>query len=157
MTSNFVLIINSRTCVGYFKKTKIGVSKISIFKSKVLTCNMASFKLVDYSSGEESNEESDKNVINIEKFVQEVLLEEILLNVVNLSEVKLDSVIKIDKNPSFDVYRPKKRLLSECSSVVTIGDDQSTRSSSSDSELSSRLFIFDKKTFSMVNSKHLCM
>jgi hypothetical protein len=95
-----------------------------------------SFSLVDYSSDDTSSNENldQEDKFSIEEWVQDLLLNKIVTNVVNISEeIKQEAFsFEVDRKPSFDVYRAKQRLMSECSSVITNGDDQDALSSSPD-------------------------
>lgn len=105
---------------------------------------MSSICLVDYSSDDENS--TEENVLEenstTEEWLRGRLLNKIISDVVNVCEERENKealMMTVDRNPSFDVYRPKQRLMSECSSVITNIDEQDVLSSSSDD--TSRYFI----------------
>lgn len=86
----------------------------------------------DYGDSDSDNEtERRPEPIDLATFIKSQILEAILTNVVFRAN---DDLMIIDRNPSFDVYRPRKRELSESSSIVAepldLSDDSSTSSSS---------------------------
>ena len=89
--------------------------------------------------GNYSDSDDEHEVFTTADVVKRVLLEDILTKVVRTSAAVgvdgVDDVMVIDRKPTFDVYRPRKRELSECSSVVTANpasnDDSSEESTDS--------------------------
>ena len=86
----------------------------------------------DYGDSDSDNDtERRPEPIDLATFIKSQILEAILTNVVFRAN---DDLMIIDRNPSFDVYRPRKRELSESSSIVAepldLSDDSSTSSSS---------------------------
>ena len=97
--------------------------------------------LSNYSGESDGSEASDSDVIEEvpltpTDIVLQIILNDILSKVVSQNVVKNaddDEVMFIDHVPSFDVYRGRKREMSECSSVVvteSIGHISDTSSTS---------------------------
>ena len=86
--------------------------------------------------GNYSDSDDEPEVFTPTDVVKKVLLDDILFGVVLRARADSDDVIVIDRKPTFDVYRPRKRELSECSSVITAksaSDDESSEESSESS------------------------
>jgi len=67
-------------------------------------------------SGNDNDDIVEDVVLNPEDIALKIILDDILLKV--FKEKADDEVMFIDHNPSFDVYRGRKREMSESSSVV---------------------------------------
>lgn len=101
--------------------------------------------LGDYGS---SDSDTEAEPVDTSTYIKNEIIEAILTNVVFRAN---DALMVVDRNPSFDVYRPRKRELSESSSIVTTepldlsSDDSSTTSSRYNSNLSSLLYCLSDK------------
>ena len=93
--------------------------------------------------GNYSDSDDEPEVFTPADVVKKVLLEDILASVVRRAAVDVndDDIMVIDRKPTFDVYRPRKRELSECSSVITAKSPSDDDDSSEESTDSSRFAI----------------
>ena len=114
---------------------------IEKFKMSRKGSKLGALALIGSYSGESESEDDEIEEIiqplssNPADIVTDIILVDILPKVVNDGERKDDVVMFIDHNPSFDVYRGRKREMSESSSVVMVESLDCTADISSTSRL----------------------
>ena len=114
---------------------------IEKFKMSRKSSKLGALALIGSYSGESESEDDEIEEIiqplssNPADIVTDIILVDILPKVVNDGERKDDVVMFIDHNPSFDVYRGRKREMSESSSVVMVESLDCTADISSTSRL----------------------
>ena len=119
---------------------------IEKFKMSRKGSKLGALALIGSYSGESEDDEIEEIIqplsSNPADIVTDIILVDILPKVVHDGERKDDVVMFIDHNPSFDVYRGRKREMSESSSVVMVESLDCTADISSTSRLNHWTFLF---------------